>query len=144
MTDRIIETDACVVEGMDWLAARCPKMKVAYVLTRPLPLRSKLDGFAELLSAIVGQQVSIASAAAIWWWMKEAGMTTPDACREASEDQLRAIGLSRQKIRYTHELAKADIDFDALRDMPTDRVIKTLVAVPGFGPWTAAVYTMFS
>jgi DNA-3-methyladenine glycosylase II len=41
-------------------------------------------------------------------------------------------------------LAKAGIDFDALRDMPTDRVIKTLVAVPGIGPWTAEVYTMFS
>jgi DNA-3-methyladenine glycosylase II len=144
MTDRIIETDACVVEGMYLLAARCPKMKTAYVLTGPLPLRSKPDGFAELLSAIVGQQVSIASAAAIWGRMKEAGMTTPDACRAASEDQLRAIGLSRQKIRYTHELAKAGIDFDALRDMPTDRVIKTLVAVPGIGPWTAEVYTMFS
>jgi DNA-3-methyladenine glycosylase II len=144
MTGRIIETDACVVEGMDWLAARCPKMKVAYGLTGPLPLRRKPDGFAELLSAIVGQQVSIASAAAIWGRMKDAGMTTPDACRAASEDQLRAIGLSRQKIRYTHELAKAGIDFDALRDMSTDRVIKTLVAVPGIGPWTAEVYTMFS
>jgi DNA-3-methyladenine glycosylase II len=144
MTGRIIETDACVVEGMDWLAARCPKMKVAYGLTGPLPLRRKPDGFAELLSAIVGQQVSIASAAAIWGRMKDAGMTTPDACRAASEDQLRAIGLSRQKIRYTHELAKAGIDFDALRDMSTDRVIQTLVAVPGIGPWTAEVYTMFS
>jgi DNA-3-methyladenine glycosylase II len=144
MTGRIIETDACVVEGMNWLASRCPKMKAAYVLTGPLPLRRKPDGFAELLSAIVGQQVSIASAAAIWGRMKDAGMTTPDACRAASEDQLRAIGLSRQKIRYTHELAKAGIDFDALRHMPTDRVIKTLVAVPGIGPWTAEVYTMFS
>jgi len=144
MKGRIIETDACVVEGMDWLAAHCPKMKAAYVLTGPLPLWRKPDGFSELLSAIVGQQVSVASANAIWGRMKDAGMTTPDACRAASEDQLRAIGLSRQKIRYTHELANADIDFDGLRDQPTDRVIKTLVAVPGIGPWTAEVYTMFS
>lgn len=144
MKGRIIETDACVVEGMDWLAAHCPKMKAAFVLTGPLPLRRKPDGFSELLSAIVGQQVSVASANAIWGRMKDAGMTTPDACCAASEDQLRAIGLSRQKIRYTHELANADIDFDGLRDQPTDRVIKTLVAVPGIGPWTAEVYTMFS
>ncbi|WP_044043593.1 DNA-3-methyladenine glycosylase family protein [Octadecabacter antarcticus] len=144
MKGRIIETDACVVEGMDWLAAHCPKMKAAYVLTGPLPLWRKPDGFSELLSAIVGQQVSVASANAIWGRMKDAGMTTPDACCAASEDQLRAIGLSRQKIRYTHELANADIDFDGLRDQPTDRVIKTLVAVPGIGPWTAEVYTMFS
>ena len=143
MTDRIIETDACVIEGIDWLAARCPKMKAAYELTGPLLLRRKLDGFAELLSVIVGQQVSVASANAIWGRMKDAGITTPDACRAASEDQLRAFGLSRQKISYTNALAHADIDFEALRGLPTNRVIKLLVAVPGVGSWTAEVYSMF-
>ncbi|MDE0969606.1 MAG: DNA-3-methyladenine glycosylase 2 family protein [Octadecabacter sp.] len=144
MTDRVIETDACVIEGIDWLAARCPKMKEAYELTGPLPLRRKLDGFSELLSVIVGQQVSIASANAIWSRMKGAGITTPDACRATSEDRLRTFGLSRQKIHYTRELANADIDFVALRTMSTDHVIKLLVAVPGIGSWTAEVYTMFS
>ena len=52
--------------------------------------------------------------------------------------------MSRQKIRYTKELANADIDFDALRCMIPQRVIKSLVAVPGIGSWTAEVYTMFS
>lgn len=144
MIVRIVETDACVIEGIDWLSARCPKMKAAYELTGPLCLRRKSDGFAELLSVIVGQQVSIASANAIWGRMKNAGITTPDTCRTASEDQLRAFGLSRQKIRYTKELANADINFDALRCMTSQSVIKSLVAVPGIGSWTAEVYTMFS
>ncbi|MFT7369864.1 MAG: DNA-3-methyladenine glycosylase II [Alteromonas macleodii] len=144
MTDRIIETDACVIEGIDWLAGRCPKMRAAYELTGPLLLRRKLNGFAELLSVIVGQQVSVASANAIWGRIKDAGITTPDACRAASEDRLRAFGLSHQKIRYAKALANADIDFEALRSLQTDCVIKLLVAVPGVGSWTAEVYTMFS
>ncbi len=141
---RIIETDEDVAEGMAWLADRCPRMKAAYAQTGELPLRRKPDGFAELLSAIVGQQVSIASAAAIWGRMRDAGFTTPEACAAAREDDLRKVGLSRQKIRYTHELARAEIDFDALRRMPTGDVVKTLVAVPGIGPWTAEIYAMFS
>ena len=141
---RIIETDADVAEGMDWLAAQCPRMRDAYAQTGPLPLRRKPDGFAELLSAIVGQQVSVASARAIWGRMQDAGLTNPQTCAAASEEDLRAVGLSRQKIRYTYELANAGIDFDALRNLPDAHVVKTLVSVPGIGPWTAEVYAMFS
>ena len=66
------------------------------------------------------------------------------AVQQASEDDLRACGLSRQKIRYGKALAEAGIDFNRLRDLPDADVIKTLVAVPGIGPWTAEVYAMFS
>jgi len=141
---RIIETDADVAEGMDWLAAQCPRMRDAYAQTGSLPLRRKPDGFAELLSAIVGQQVSVASARAIWGRMQDAGFTNPQTCAAAPEENLRAVGLSRQKIRYTYELANAGIDFDALRNIPDADVVKTLVSVPGIGPWTAEIYAMFS
>lgn len=148
MTDssvgRIIVTDADVAEGMAALSEICPKMMSAYALTGPLPLRRKPDGFDQLLNAIIGQQVSIASAAAIWGRMQTVGMTTATACAAASEEDLRALGLSRQKIRYTHALARAGIDYDALRNLPTTDVLKTLIAVPGVGPWTAEVYAMFS
>lgn len=141
---RIIHTDADVIEGMEALAQMCPRMKAAYAETGPLPLRRKPDGFAQLLNAIVGQQVSIASANAIWGRLEGAGMITARACAAATDDELRALGMSRQKARYAGELARASIDFDALRDMATDDVIKTLVAVPGIGPWTAEIYAMFS
>ncbi|MGJ8609974.1 MAG: DNA-3-methyladenine glycosylase family protein [Octadecabacter sp.] len=144
MTGRIIETDADVLEGMQWLAAQCPKMKAAYAETGPLPLRRKPDGFDQLLNAIIGQQVSIASAAAIWGRMVAAGMVTVETCAAASEDDLRGLGLSRQKALYAGELARAGIDFDGLRDMPSDVVIKTLTAVKGIGSWTAEIYAMFS
>lgn len=144
MIGRIIETDADVAEGMAWLSARCPRMKAAYAQVGPLPLRRRPDGFAPLLEAIVGQQVSVASAAAINARMRAAGMDTVARCAVATDDALRALGLSRQKIRYTQELARAGLDFDALREMPSAEVIATLTAVPGVGPWTAEIYAMFS
>ena len=70
---RIIETDADVAEGAAWLAANDPRMAQALAQTGALPLRRRADGFAHLLSAIISQQVSTASAAAIWARMLEAG-----------------------------------------------------------------------
>lgn len=141
---RIIKDDSCVAEGAAWLAAHEPRFAGALRQTGPLPLRLKADGFSELLFAIMGQQVSTASAAAINGRLCEAGLITPDAVAAAGEDALRACGLSRQKIRYAQALAQAGIDFDLLRGAPTGNVIKTLTAVPGIGPWTAEIYAMFS
>ena len=72
----------------------------------------------------------------------------PASCRAAmavaSDEALRAVGLSRQKARYGRALAQSDIDFDALRVMPDEVVVKTLTAVPGIGLWTAEIYAMFA
>jgi len=144
MTGRIIVGDACVAEGAAWLAEREPRFATALTETGPLPLRRKPDGFAELVSAIVSQQVSVASANAIYARVGEAGLTRPEAVRAATEDALRACGLSRPKMRYLRALAEADIDYDALRVAPTDQVIATLTGVTGIGVWTAEIYAMFS
>ncbi|MFX0545351.1 DNA-3-methyladenine glycosylase family protein [Roseovarius sp. S1116L3] len=141
---RIIETDADVAADADALCAMCPCMAEAYAQTGTLPLRRRPDGFAELLSAIISQQVSVASANAIWTRMQEAGLTAPAPILIAGEEGLRAAGLSRQKIRYAQELAHAGIDYGALRSAPTDEVLKTLTTVPGIGTWTAEIYAMFS
>ena len=141
---RIIETDACVAEGVEWLRRADPRFAPALDACCPLPLRRKPDGFDQLLSAIVSQQVSVASAAAIWGRLQEAGMVTPEAIRATDEEGLRALGLSRQKASYARALAEAGIDFDALRGTPTDEVIATLTAVKGIGVWTAEIYAMFS
>ena len=141
---RIIETDACVAEGAAWLAAREPRFRAALELAGPLPLRRTSDGFDRLLSAIVSQQVSVAAARAIFGRLEAQGLTTPEAVLAASEEALRGAGLSRQKVRYAKALAEAGIDFEALRLLPTDEVVRTLVAVPGIGVWTAEIYAMFA
>lgn len=141
---RIIHGPDCVAEGAAWLAQHDPRFADALTQTGPLPLRLRPDGFAQLLSAIVSQQVSVASANAIWGRMQTAGLTGPRKIMWASDDDLRAAGLSRQKMRYARALAEARIDYAALRDCPSDEVIKTLTQVSGIGAWTAEIYAMFS
>lgn len=141
---RIITSNACVTEGASALAAMDVRFASALEQTGPLPLRLRKDGFAALLDAIVSQQISVAAAAAIWGRMKDAKLTGPRKILWASDDDLRACGLSGQKIRYARALAEARIDYKALRAAPSDEVIATLIKVPGIGPWTAEIYAMFS
>lgn len=141
---RIITSHECVSEGADWLADACPRMAYALDQTGTLPLRRRPDGFAQVLSAIVSQQVSVASANAIWKRLEDAKLTGPRKIMWATDDDLRAVGLSRQKIRYARALAEARIDYNALRGASDAEVIATLTKVPGIGVWTAEVYAMFS
>ena len=144
MTGRIIETDADVAEGAAWLAANHAPFARALAETGPLPLRRRAGGFANLLNAIIGQQVSTASASAIWDRMCAAGLTEAGRVAAAGDEALRACGLSRQKIAYAQALAASGIDYTALQSLPDDQVVETLIAVRGIGRWTAEIYAMFS
>ena len=144
MGERIIKGDTCVLEGARWLAEYDSRFKRAIEEVGPLPLRLKEEGFAQLLNAIIGQQVSVASANAIWARMEGLNLTSEDRIAHASDEDLRAGGLSGQKMRYSRALAEARIDYIALRDMPSDEMIKTLTQVTGIGQWTAEIYAMFS
>lgn len=139
---RIIETEACIAEGMAALLAIEPRFAPA--LAAPLPLRRRPDGFGALLDAIVSQQVSTASAAAISGRLAATGLIEPGAIRAASDEALRACGLSRPKLRYLRALAEAGLDYPALARLPDEALVETLVALPGIGRWTAEIYAMFS
>lgn len=136
-----IETEADVAAGRQVLLRIEPRFAV---VAAPLPLRREPDGFGALLRAIVGQQVSTASAAAIWGRIRAAGLAEPAALARASDESLAGCGLSRPKMRYARALAGADLDYAALRGRSSDEVIATLVAVPGIGRWTAEIYTKFA
>jgi DNA-3-methyladenine glycosylase II len=144
MVGRILETEGCVAEGAAWLAAREPRFAGALAQTGPLPLRRQDGGFTALLDAIVGQQVSVAAGDAIWRRMDAAGLTAAPGILAASAQDMRAVGLSRQKAGYAHALAAADIDYPALEAAPLPQVIATLTAVKGIGVWTAEIYAMFA
>jgi len=144
LDERIIRTDACVAEGAAWLAEREERFAFALTQTGQLPLRLRGDGFVALLDAICSQQISVAAADAIWRKLEAADLISPDRVAEASDDDLRACGLSRQKIRYGRALADSGIDYEALHSMPSKDVIKELTKVVGIGRWTAEIYAMFS
>ena len=140
----VITNDADVAQGAAWLSRTEPRFAAALEATGPLPLRLAPDGFAALFNKIVSQQVSVASARAIWGRVEAAGLITPQAVSAASEEDLKSVGLSRPKMKYARALAEAEVDYDALRDAPDAQVIATLTAVSGIGVWTAQVYAMFN
>jgi DNA-3-methyladenine glycosylase II len=144
LKERVIKTDACVAQGAAWLCQQEPRFAAVMAQLPPLPLRLKPDGFAQLFSAIVSQQVSVASANAIWGKLQAADMVTVARVAAASQEELRGLGLSRPKARYAHALASVNVDYAGLHDLPADDVIKTLTHITGIGAWTAEIYAMFS
>jgi DNA-3-methyladenine glycosylase II len=132
------------------ILARC-ESRFRHVLRRyglP-PLWAREPGFATLLYIILEQQVSLASARAAYIRLCEAASPlTPERFLALSDAQLKVVGFSRQKTRYSHELARmiADgaLDLETLSDMTDDAVRTTLMRVPGIGPWTADVYLLMA
>ena len=144
MSERIITHEDHVAEGAAWLAENTNHFARLLEITGPLPLRRTPDGFGQLCSAIVSQQVSTASARAIRGRLEAADLMRAETIADADDEALRACGLSCQKMRYLRALAASGIDFERLRDAPTDEVVSTLTAVTGIGVWTAEIYAMFA
>ena len=106
---------------------------------------SRDPSYATLVHLILEQQVSLASAQAAFDRLRAAldGSVEPEPLLRLTDEELRAIGFSRQKAGYARTLANAMLDgFDlgALASMPDDEVRKALIAMPGIGPWTADIY----
>ena len=141
---RLIETDADLAEGCAHLSRVCPVWARALPQIGPLPLRRRADGFGAIRDAVIGQQISVAAAAAISARMTATGLTDEATIAAASGDDLRAAGLSRPKVRYLQAIAGAGIDWAALRGLPDDQVIAALTALPGIGLWTAEIYLKFA
>jgi DNA-3-methyladenine glycosylase II len=111
-------------------------------------LRQRAPGFKGLAQIIVGQQVSVASATAIWG--RVSGAYEPfdhDAVRRARTDRLGRLGLSAAKIKtlkgIARELAAERLNLDVLAEEDADAAHNTLTRLHGIGPWTADVYLLF-
>ena len=121
-----------------------PQFAEAYKATGKITQRRQPDGHASIIRTIVGQQVSVASANAIWNRVCEAGFDNLEVIQQQTDEQLREVGLSRQKASYLKALASANINFSAIANQSNEQVIKTLTAVKGIGNWTAEIYLMFA
>ncbi|MGB0616881.1 MAG: DNA-3-methyladenine glycosylase family protein [Candidatus Poseidoniaceae archaeon] len=110
------------------------------------PLRGQAHAFRSVVNAIVGQQISVAAADAIWGRLETLlGEVTPERVLSVSEDDLRSCGLTRSKASYVHGLAA---EADAL--LPKDWASRSdaelrrhLMRFRGIGPWTAEMMLMF-
>jgi DNA-3-methyladenine glycosylase II len=111
------------------------------------PLRRRSDGFAGLAATVVSQQLSTASAGAIWGRLAAAfDPVEPEAIIKARAPKLARIGLSRPKIKALKEIARAvkngRLALATLADIPADEAHAALTAVHGIGPWTADIYLL--
>lgn len=126
-----------------------PMLARAHAQTPAFEWRRRVGGFEGLFHMIVDQQVSLASAAAIWARV-EAGLggeITPERVLAMPIEDLRSFGLSIQKATYGREIARAQvegrIDFDHLERLSDEEAIARLVAIKGVGKWTAETFLMF-
>ena len=145
---RIIESEADIAEGAKALARACKHMAGVYEVTGPPPLRRRPDGFEGIARIITGQQLSIASAGAIWGRLeKTVRPMDPDSYLRKRHATLRKCGLSAGKIATIGTLATAissgALDLGALDNADEERIRETLTALKGIGPWTADIYIMF-
>ncbi|MEN2787194.1 DNA-3-methyladenine glycosylase family protein [Sphingomonas qilianensis] len=135
--------------AIDALAAIEPAFAAAIArVGYPAP-RINPRGHATLLRTIIGQQVSTQSAQAVWNKLEGiiGDLSDPNTITHASDDQLRAAGLSRQKLSYARSLAdhvtSGALDLDHLPE-DDDAAIAALVAIKGIGRWSAEIYLLFA
>jgi len=144
---RVIETDNDVRDGVRALRRKCAIMRRVHDMAGHPPLRRRPAGFEGLARIVVGQQVSVASAEAIW------GRTVlavqpfePQALLALKDRKLVAAGLSGGKIRTLRAVATAaanGLDLTRLDHLADEEVHAALTAVSGIGPWTADVFLLF-
>jgi DNA-3-methyladenine glycosylase II len=144
---RIIVTEADIRAGVRALVRKCPNMRHVHEVAGAPPLRRRPAGFEGLARIVVGQQLSVASASAIW--ERTAALCRPfepATILGLADAELAQAGLSRPKIRTLRAIAGAcrdGLDLERLAQAAEAEVHAALTEVTGIGPWTADIYVMF-
>jgi DNA-3-methyladenine glycosylase II len=114
-----------------------------------LAAAQRSDHFSALVRAITGQQLSTKAAATIYARLAALmpGGVTPESLSALSDEQFRAVGMSRQKSAYFRDLSEkvlsGALPLDSLESMSDDEVIAALTQVKGIGRWSAEMFLMF-
>jgi DNA-3-methyladenine glycosylase II len=149
MSDHRIHTEADLDSALAALTQAEPRFAALIAEAGRPPLRRRSGGFAGLASTVVSQQLSTASASAIWGRLAAAfDPVEPAAIIRARKERLARIGLSAPKIRALKEIARAvtrgELPLATLGDIDADAAHAALTAVHGIGPWTADIYLLAS
>ena len=144
----LLNSQADLDDAIHALVKQDPRLAPILDLTGLPALRRREPGFAGLAHIVCGQQVSTASAAAIWGRVSAAfDPFHHDALRKARADRLGRLGLSAAKIKtlknLARELAAERLNLEVLAEEDADAAHNTLTRLHGIGPWTADVYLLF-
>src|SRR6478736_3699329 len=143
-----LETQSDLEDAIRKLVKGDPRLKPVLEIAGMPALRRREPGFAGLAHIVCGQQLSTASAAAIWGRVSAAfDPFHHDALRKARVDRLGRLGLSGAKIKtlknLAREIAAERLNLDVLANEDADAAHNTLTSLHGVGPWTADVYLLF-
>ncbi len=143
-----LHTETDLQAGLAQLILADPRLRPIADKAGPFALRRREGGYAGLCAIVCGQQLSVASAAAIRDRLFKAfDPFHHDTVRSARADKLKRLGLSAAKIKSIKEIGKAvakqHIDLTAVGNMPADDAHTALTALHGIGPWTADIYLLF-
>jgi len=137
-------------KAAEHLSANDRKLAPIIVASGPCRLVPHTDHYGELVSNIVGQQLSTKAAYSIWQrvlTMFGGNMPTPEQLLKIDDQKLRDVGLSWAKVRYVKDLAQhiidGRLDINHVATMPNDQLIEQLTAVKGIGEWSAHMFMMF-
>ena len=145
----MVRTAESLTTALEALAEREPAFaRVLETHGAPAP-RNSVRGAETLLRTIVGQQVSVAAARSMWAKLEAAFGSPPDLAKllAASDEELRAAGMSRQKAGYIRSLAELVLTGELdLRSLPDDdeEAIALLTKIKGIGRWSAEIYLLFA
>jgi DNA-3-methyladenine glycosylase II len=147
MAQSRIHTEADLDAALAALGQADPRFVPLIAKAGRPPLRRRSDGFAGLAAIVVSQQLSTASANAIWGRLAAAfDPLDPEAILRARPVRLARLGLSAPKIRALKEIARAvkrgDLALAALGELAAEEAHAALTAVHGIGPWTADIYLL--
>lgn len=142
-------TETTLPQGVAWLCDR--DLDLTRLVDRhgpPTRLWIRPPGFPTLVRIILEQQVSLASAQSTFDRLNAAIHLTPDRLLTLETDQLKGLGLSRQKAHYVQILAQAilsgELSLDPLAQQSDEAVRTELCKLKGIGPWTAEMYLMMA
>jgi len=143
-----LDSQATLEDAIGRLVKQDKRLAPVLAATGMPALRQREPGFAGLAHIVCGQQLSTASAAAIWGRLQAAfDPFDAEAIRRARADRLGRLGLSAAKIKtlkhVARELATERLNLDVLANEDADAAHATLTALPGIGPWTADIYLLF-
>lgn len=141
-------TQADLEHAVKKLVRRDPRLRPILQQAGMPHIRRRPAGFPGLAAIVVGQQLSIASASAIWSRLAIAfDPFHHDALLRSRADKLARLGLSAAKIKtlkhIAREIAEKRLDLDALAELDADEAHRILTSLHGVGPWTADIYLLF-
>lgn len=137
-------------EAVQFICRQDPMMKKLIDQVGDLTIRLRSDYLSSIVRSIIGQQISVSAASAIYGRLLEllGGSITVGGLSKTSMEELRQVGLTMRKAEYVtdlaHKIVNRELDLEHIADYDDEAVLAQLISVKGIGKWTAEMFLILS